>query len=181
MGDEKLEWRVESKTKLLETPVFRVNQLDSVSPDNTHGKYVVLDANDWVVIIPEHNGCFLMVKQWRHGNNSLSIEFPGGVIDAGESPEAAAARELREETGFTAEKLIYLGKANPNPAIMSNKVHFFAAKNLTSTGQQDLDDDEYVEYLEIPKEEVYEKMGSEEYPHALMLAALLRYKVQLDS
>ncbi len=181
MSDEALRWTVESKSELLKTPVFTVNQVDSLSPDKKHGNFIVLDSRDWVVVIPERNDKFLMVKQWRHGFQGISIEFPGGVIDEGESPEKAAARELKEETGFIAQTLTYLGCASPNPAIMSNRVHFFAAKDLTPTGKQDLDDDEYVEYLELPKEEVYKNMGNAEYPHALMLSALLRYKVQIDS
>ena len=118
-----------------------------------------------------------MVRQWRHGNKSVSIEFPGGVINRGEKPEDAARRETEEETGYKAEKLTYLGCANPNPALMRNRVHFFTAENLVSTGVQHLDDDEFVEYLEIPVDEVYEKIGSPEYPHALMMSALLRYKL----
>ena len=118
-----------------------------------------------------------MVRQWRHGENNLSIEFPGGVIERGEEPVVAAARELKEETGFVAGKLVPLGKMNPNPALMSNHVHFFAASDLKSSGAQSLDDDEYVDYMEIPKKEVFLNMASPEYQHALMASALLRYAV----
>ena len=128
-----------------------------------------MDAPDWVIVIPVLGEKFLMVRQWRHGNDSLSIEFPGVVINRNEKPEDAARRETEEETGYRAGKLTYLGCANPNPALMSNRVHFFAAEDLQDTGKQHLDEDEYVEYLQIPQKEVLEKIGSEEYPHALML------------
>lgn len=177
MSDEKLIWNEQSKRELLKTPVLTVNQIESLSPKNEAGKYIVMDAPDWVIVIPELNGNFLMVKQWRHGNKSLSIEFPGGVINEGEKPEDAAKREMEEETGYKAKKMIYLGSANPNPALMRNRVHFFAALDLESTHIQHLDDDEFVEYLQIPCDEVYEKIGSEEYPHALMMSALLKYKL----
>ena len=175
MNGKKLEWSVKGEKELLKTPVFTVNETDSLSPDGKEGHYVVMDAPDWVIVLPELNGKFLMVKQWRHGNNSLSIEFPGGVINRGEKPEIAANREMEEETGYKAGKLTYLGCANPNPALMKNRVHFFAAEELQGSGRQHLDEDEYIEYLQVPVEEVYEKIGSEEYPHALMMSALLKY------
>ena len=80
-----------------------------------------------------------MVKQWRHAHNGLSIEFPGGVINKDEEPEIAANRELEEETGYKAGKLTYLGCANPNPALMRNRVHFFVAEDLQGNGEQNLD------------------------------------------
>lgn len=177
MSDEKLKWNEKNMRELLKTPVLTVNEIESSSPKDENGKYIVMTAPDWVIVIPEINGNFLMVKQWRHGNKSLSIEFPGGVINEGEKPEVAAKREMEEETGYKAKKITYLGSANPNPALMRNKVHFFAAVDLESTGEQHLDEDEFVEYVQIPCEEVYAKIGSEEYPHALMMSALLKFKL----
>lgn len=177
MAENKLGWQEEGKKELLKTVVLTVNEIYSKGPDGVSGKYIVMDAPDWVIVVPEINGKFITVKQWRHGNRSLSIEFPGGVINPGEKAEDAAKRELEEETGYKAGKLTYLGSANPNPALMSNRVHFFAAEDLTDTGVQHLDKDEFVEYREISAEEVYAKIGSEEYPHALMMSALLKYKL----
>lgn len=177
MNNQNLEWDVKNEQKLLKTAVFTVNETTSISPDGNEGHFVIMDAPDWVIVIPEINGNFLMVKQWRHGNNSLSIEFPGGVINSGEKPEVAAAREMEEETGYKAGKLIYLGCANPNPALMKNRVHFFVAEDLQGSGEQNLDEDEYVDYMQIPASEVYTKIGSKDYPHALMMAALLKYTI----
>ncbi|MBO6219151.1 MAG: NUDIX hydrolase [Treponema sp.] len=177
MKEKKLEWTETEKHELLKTIVLSVNEVTSSGPDGIKGKYIVMDAPDWVIVVPETDGKFITVKQWRHGNRSLSIEFPGGVINSGEKPEDAAKREMEEETGYKVGKLTYLGAANPNPAIMSNKVHFFAAEELICTGIQHLDKDEFVEYAQVPVEEVYEKIGSEEYPHALMMSALLKYKL----
>jgi 8-oxo-dGTP pyrophosphatase MutT (NUDIX family) len=177
MNDKKLEWKIESERELLKTAVFTVKETTSISPEGGKGHYIVQEAPDWVIVVPEINGKFLMVRQWRHAQNALSIEFPGGVINKDEKPEDAARREMEEETGYKAGKLTYLGFANPNPALMRNRVHFFAAENLLSTGKQHLDDDEFVQYLQIPCDEVYKKIGGEEYPHALMMSALLKYKI----
>ncbi|MBS7241186.1 MAG: NUDIX hydrolase, partial [Treponema sp.] len=130
---------------------------------------------DWVIVIAEKDDNFLMVKQYRHGEEKLSIEFPGGVIDAGENPEQAAARELLEETGATASSLVHLGSMNPNPALFANHFHVYLATGLTFSGKQELDNDELLDYLELPKKEVLKKMGSAEYPHALMCSAAALY------
>ena len=180
-NDEALLWSEGKKSLLLKTSVLDVTSVESTSSDGLNGTYIVMDAKDWAIVIPDDGENFLMVKQWRHGERSLSIEFPGGVIEENESPEKAAARELKEETGFTAGRLVKLGKMNPNPALMSNHVHVFAAFDLKADGKQQLDEDEYVNCFTMSKKEVYEKMGTKEFPHALMSAALLLYRNYIDT
>lgn len=178
--DEELKWKVGQKKSLLKTVVFDVTSSKNTASNGVTGDYIVLDAPDWVIVIPETDKkTFYMVKQWRHGEKALSVEFPGGVIDEGETPEQAARRELLEETGCIANKLVQLGKVNPNPALFSNHTYIFYASDLQPTGTQKLDNDEFVHYLELSIDEVLENMGTEQFPHALMSTALLffeRYK-----
>ncbi len=173
--DEKLKWTERNSSKLLDTAVFEVTERDNVSFNKTEGKYIVVNAKDWVIVIPELKDDFLMVKQWRHGEKALSVEFPGGVIDEGEEPEHAAMRELKEETGFTTDKLIKLGSFNPNPALFSNHIHIYYSNALQKTSEQDLDSDEFINCINIPKQEVLKGMGTPEFPHALMGTALALY------
>jgi 8-oxo-dGTP pyrophosphatase MutT (NUDIX family) len=118
---------------------------------------------------------FVMVRQWRHGVKEISLEFPGGVFEPGENAAEAAARELQEETAFKAGKIQKIGEFNPNPAIMSNRVHFFLAEDLQDTGKQDLDEDEYVEVELVSRGEVFRNLGKPPYIHALMGTAFALY------
>ena len=173
--DDKLKWKEGKAEKLLETVVCNVTKRHNVSVNGTEGDYIIMEAPDWVIVIAEKDDKFLMVKQWRHGEANLSVEFPGGVIDKGETPEQAARRELEEETGYKAGKLTKLGVSNPNPALFSNHVHFFLAQDLQATGKQSLDEDEFINCIELSKNEVLEGMGTEQFPHVIMGMALSLY------
>lgn len=174
-NDEKLKWREGEITSLLKTVVCEVTSRRNTAQNGLCGDYIVMNAPDWVIVIPEKDENFLMVKQWRHGERALSVEFPGGVIDENESPENAARRELEEETGFKAGKLTKIGEVNPNPALFSNRVHVYLAEELSATGIRHLDSDEFINCIEISKNEALQGMGTEQFPHAIMGAALCFY------
>lgn len=180
-NDKELEWTEKDRVEILKTPIYTVTERKSISPEKKTGSFYVIDAPDWVIVIPSAGDKFLMVKQWRHGEKALSIEFPGGVIEKGEDPEKAAMRELKEETGYTASSLVFLGRVNPNPALFSNHVYIYTSCDLTKTDSQNLDEEEFIKYSEISKKEVYRMMGSSDYPHALMATALALYREHEDN
>ena len=191
MKEKQLVWNETGRKKVLDCNVFSVwesycsppedGDNGASSGDDRLHTFTVLDTRDWVMVIPVIDAPdgkkFVMVWQWRHGSKSLSLEFPGGVFEPGENPEEAAVRELREETGYKPEKIIKLGEFNPNPAIMTNKMHFFLAENLSGNGKQSLDDDEYVDVALIDVNEVFQGIGKEPYIHALIGTALSLYRV----
>ena len=177
--DRSLAWKETARRELCKTPVFTVTERDSTGPDGQQGTYIVNEARDWVIVIPVIGDSFLMVKQWRHGERALSIEFPGGVIEPDEAPEAGALRELKEETGADAAELTFLGRMNPNPALFSNHVHIYCARNLRTGGKQQLDKDEFVHCMELKQKDVFARMGSGDFPHALMASALALYREKI--
>jgi 8-oxo-dGTP pyrophosphatase MutT (NUDIX family) len=138
-----------------------------------------MDCPDWAIIVPvvddSQGKKFVMVRQWRHGSREISLEFPGGVFEPGEDATEAAARELREETAYKAGKMRKMGECSPNPAIMSNRVHFFLAEDLYNTGKQNLDEDEYVEVELVNIRDVFRGLGRPPFIHALMGTAFALY------
>ncbi len=171
-----LEWKEKAADEAYRCRVFSVRDTRSVAPDGRQGVFSVIHAPDWAIVVPaiedDLGERFIMVRQWRHGSKSISLEFPGGVIEPGEDAAAAAARELYEETGWKAESVRELAVMSPNPAIMANRIHFFAAQGLHKDGGQQLDDDEYVDVELVPVDEVRKNMGRAPYVHALMASAL---------
>jgi len=183
MDKKRLIWSEEGRKEVFNCKVFSVWESYCKSPDTQLpekiGTFSIIDSRDWVIVVPVVEGPagkqFAMVWQWRHGSQCLSLEFPGGVLEPDETPEEAAFRELQEETGYKPEKIEKIGEFSPNPAIMSNKVHFFLAKDLGNIGKQKLDADEYVEVALVDTKEVIQGMGKPPYVHALMGTALALY------
>jgi 8-oxo-dGTP pyrophosphatase MutT (NUDIX family) len=180
---EHLAWTEEGRRDVFECRVFSIHESESRSPNKeTTGVFTVLDAPDFAIVVPvletERGKCFVMVRQWRHGAQEMSLEFPGGVCESGETGDAGALRELEEETAYTAGKITKLAKMNPNPAIMSNHQYIFLAEDLRPLPSQHLDEDEYVDVEIIPVDEVIKNMGKPPYIHALMAAALGLYNAR---
>ena len=110
---------------LLHTPIFDVVKGQKTK---TGLEPVLVNAPDWVTIIVESKGKFLVEKQLRYGSASIVEEFPCGMVEKGEDPLNAAVRELEEETGFKIvdkSKIVKIGQVNPNPAFMTNTMHYF--------------------------------------------------------
>ena len=191
MDKKQLIWTEKSRKQVFNCNIFSVWESYCIAPEKKHNDeekdeekhiFSIIDARDWVIVIPikniEDKKHFVMVWQWRHGSKCLSLEFPGGVMELGEEPTEAAIRELHEETGFIPGKIEKIGEFSPNPAIMSNKVHFFLAEDLSGENKQNLDADEYVEVTLVDIEDVLNGMGNEPYVHALMGTAISLYLIK---
>lgn len=177
MSDEQLIWREVERKSVFAARIFDVTDSVCVSPDGQRSTFTVIETGDWVVVVPVRDGgnSFFMVRQWRHGAREMSLEFPGGVIEPGESPLEGAARELREETGCVAGRLSKLGVMSPNPAIMSNRVHFFLAEDLRVEGGLRPDRDEFLRAETVDADAVRAGLGAPPYIHALTASAFCFY------
>lgn len=105
--------------------------------------YYVLEYDTWVngVAITADNEV-LMVKQYRHAADIISLEIPGGVVDEGEEPVQALRRELLEETGYQFDDFEFLCRLCPNPSTGNNRVYSYLARGGVLVQEQALDDHE---------------------------------------
>ncbi len=93
------------------------------------------------------------------------------MLDANEDRETAAKRELREETGFSSDKFIFLGKSRPNPAIQNNWIYHYAALNCEKTADTDFDEHESVVTKLVPLTDVEKLIENGKITHSLAIVA----------
>ena len=135
--------------ELLNTPIFNVVR----GPEADNGlKPILINAPDWVSIMVEKEGKLLVEKQFRYGANDYVEEFPCGMVEKDEDPLDAVRRELLEETGIDVinkKDIVKLGQTNPNPAFMTNKMHYYYVNldyTLWEKCEQKLDEHEEIEW-----------------------------------
>ena len=136
--------------------------------------YHVVEYPDWLNTVAITRGLdIVLVKEYRHGAASVISGIPSGTVDPGEEPIAAAARELREETGYTSSDFVDLGWAYANPATQNNRTWSFLALNVDLTSPTELDQSEDIDVELRPVAEFISGPGPEE-PHALHIGTIHR-------
>jgi 8-oxo-dGTP pyrophosphatase MutT (NUDIX family) len=171
-GAESLSWQRARSEVVAECRVFRVRRDLSVSPltGREHDFYVVT-AGDWINVIPlTDDNEIVMIEQYRHGSLDVTLEIPGGMVDEGESPREAAARETLEETGYAATELIALGRVRPNPAIHDNWLHTFLARGARQVRVPVHESTEHTVVRLVPLADVPRLVADGTITHALVVA-----------
>ena len=175
-------WKRADSQHVADCRVFRVRRDVSVDPRNErHYDFFVIEATDWINVIPlTAEGQVILIEQYRHGTNEVTLEIPGGLVDEGESSLAAARRELLEETGYTTNDLRFLGRTRPNPAIQNNSLHSFVALNCTLSQSRTPDDSEHIAVRLVNRSEIPRLIASGAIDHALVLTAFCLFDQKRD-
>lgn len=174
--DQELDWTVVDQDQGPDLILFKARYDHCQHPDSGRVlRRLVLESVDWVNLVALNaDGRCVMVRQYRFGVGYSTLETPGGMVDPGEAPLAAAQRELREETGYTGGEWTYLGAVEPNPAFHDHLCHHFLATNVVPTHGQALSGGEAIRVDLMTVDEVRAAVQSGELRHALALSVLAR-------
>ncbi|MBX9949936.1 MAG: NUDIX hydrolase [Candidatus Obscuribacterales bacterium] len=170
-------WQSLSRELIADCKVFSVTRIlsESQTADRKRAKFYTLNCSAWVnVIALNSEGSCLMVEQYRHGVEGLTLEIPGGGVEPGDiTPLSAAMRELKEETGCEAERWTYLGKNYPNPALQDNLCYTYLAEGVRQVEMPKFDETgtERINSLYIPLLSIGDAIRSGAITHALVIAA----------
>lgn len=172
-----MDWKEEQIKPLVKTPPFAVEEVAlSYQGREIPTRYYRLRAPSWVNIFaltPENEA--ILVRQPRVGMMHMTLETPGGGIDDNEDPCLAAHRELEEETGFRAGSMHALGTISPNPAIMTNRLHMFLARDcrIPKDRQHFPDESEQIEIVKVSMAELDQLLGQGQIHNALASLTIL--------
>lgn len=177
-----MKWKTLSSEYISNHQYFTARKDKCEMPDGkiVEGYYVVELPTSVCALSITDEGKVLMVKQYRHPLGETLIELPGGFIDKNEEPDVAIRRELLEETGHEFSTIQYVGKVAANPGVLTGYTYLYLATEGKKVGQLNLDDNEEIEVLEIPLEEVRGMLLRNEIVQALHVSCMLYAFQKLD-
>ena len=170
-----------SKEYLYKGRVIRLRRDTALLPNGSEALREVVEHNGGVCVAAlTDKDEVLMVRQFRYPYGEILPEIPAGKRDsADEDPFECGLRELKEETGAVAREFYFLGKLYPSPGYCGEIIWMYAAKGL-SFGEQNTDDDEFLEVERIPLDRAVDMVLSGEITDAKTQTALLKLKLLKD-
>jgi ADP-ribose pyrophosphatase len=121
--------------------------------------YYISKLGDVAMIVPvTEEGEFVFVRQYKHGIREITLEFPAGIVEAGQTPVQAAYAELEQETGICAKNIVSLGDLRTMPSKNFAALYGFVAFNVSISKAQQLDVSEEIEVIKLKEKEVETKI-----------------------
>ncbi len=130
-----------------------------------------------VAVLPvKDDGSFVLIRNFRHGMRGWGLEVPKGGVEDGESVLASAARELMEETGFTAERFVCAGEYCDSPAVFSDHMVCFFAFGCRRAGEMEQEDTEAIgAVLELDMQGYREEVKKQDFRDSITELLLMKY------
>jgi 8-oxo-dGTP pyrophosphatase MutT (NUDIX family) len=181
MTDKPRPWQVLKRTTIYDSPWVRLHRDDVRLPDGSmiDGHHVVDFPRPAVCVVPiGDDGRILMIEHYRFITDTIGWEVPAGRIDEDEHLEAAAARELREETGYVADRLEYVGVYHPCNGSTNLTFHVYFGYGMRQVGER-TDTNEAMRVAWFSADEVWAMIAANEARDGLTLTALLWYFARL--
>lgn len=152
-----MRWKTIVSKKMVDFPLFKVFKDRVKLPNGAELNYHWIEKTPVVVVLPIFSNRIMMVKQYRYPIRSYSLELPAGHIKANETPEECAIRELKEETGFTTNKIKKLLSYNPSTEYSDQIYHIFIARDLVE-GKPNREFYEVIDVELLPMDTVIKKI-----------------------
>jgi len=169
-------WRILQEREVYDAaPFFRVLRQQVRLPDGrVVDDYHQIQFPHYVTVVARTNDHrYVMVRKYNHGYRKTCLLFPGGLINAGETPRRAAARELLEETGYAARRWNCLGHFMPHSNYGCGQVHLFLAGDCRYRAAPKSGDLEEMEICLLSDRETRRYMRSGKNPSLASMAAFL--------
>ena len=166
-------WRTLSTREAYANPWMRVREDVAELPDGRTTLYGVVECKPAVGVLPFLDArTVVLVGQYRYVARDFYWEIPTGGMRPGETEEAAAQRELAEEAGYEAGRLVKLCEFHTSKSIMDETAHLFVAETLRPAAR-DGDDTEFIEVRTFPFEEVLRMVETSQIRDAMTVIAVL--------
>jgi ADP-ribose pyrophosphatase len=169
----RIPWRTLTTREVYTNPWIRVREDVAELPDGRTTLYGVVECREAVGVLPFlDERTVVLVGQYRYVAAGFYWEMPTGAVVAGETLEAAAQRELTEESGYRAERLVKLGAFHSSKSVVSETAHIYRAEGLERVAHTG-DDTEFIEVRTFPFEEVVRMVDASEIRDAMTVVAVL--------
>lgn len=170
---EDLVWKLGARLPGHDYRIFTTGFVEAAHPrTGAIKRFSLIECADWVnVIALTGDERVVLLRQFRPGTSRVCLEIPGGMIEPGEDPCAAAARELAEETGYTGTSWELIGKVAPNPAIQNNTLYTVLARGAALTRPPAPDDGEVLAVETASLADCQRWLACGEIDHALVVVA----------
>ncbi len=151
---------------------LQVDEIEYTSTKNKGIREVAIHPGGSVIVPITNEGKFVLVKQFRYPLQKELIEFPAGKLDENEDPMICAERELEEETGYSSDTIIYLGKIYTAPGYCTELLHIFVARNLKSGNHNREEGEKEMQILELNYDDIIDLVRKEEITDSKTISAL---------